>query len=302
VPGVIARDTATLAAALAVPGDGWRADTNGDLRGKRIGILRRFDRKDPWDPADADTQKVFAQAIAVMRGAGADMIEDVALDDFDARLGPEFLKGFARRVDAALATFPAARRNWRDVCRSERIRPEWSAKECEAVGVASPRQERQAVDRIASNQRDVVAVMDRLRLDALLYPVDGRGGARSDESPDITCFIAGASGLPAAAFPIGLDPRGLPVGLELLGRPQADEALVAMMAEFEAARGPLPPASRTAGRAELARLDIARQNELHLRLGWSAFRSRRGSDLGALAPAKFRALTEALVTSALAGR
>lgn len=51
VPGVIVRDTPTLRSALAVAGDGWRTDVEGDLRGKRIGILRRFDRKDPWAPA-----------------------------------------------------------------------------------------------------------------------------------------------------------------------------------------------------------------------------------------------------------
>jgi amidase len=302
VPGVIARDTPTLRSALAVTGDGWRPDIEGDLRGKRIGILRRFDRKDPWAPADADTQRLFAQAITLMRAAGAEIVENVALDDFDARLGPEFLKGFGRRVDATFATFPAARRDWRDVCTSRRIRPEWSAEECEAAGASSPEEERQAVDRIAGNQRNAVAAMDRLRLDALLYPVDGRGGARSDESPDITCFVASAAGLPAAAFPIGLDARGLPVGLELLGRPRADEALVAMMAAFERARGPLPPAPHAPGRADLARLDIARQNELRLRLGWSAFHTRRGTETGALAPDQFRALAEKLVQSALVGR
>jgi hypothetical protein len=143
--------------------------------------------------------------------------------------------------------------------------------------------------------------MDALRVDALLYPVDGRGGARGDESPDITCFIASAAGLPATAFPIGLDSRGLPVGLELLGRPRSDEALVAMMAAFERARGPLPPPPRAPGRADLARLDIARQNELRLRLGWTAFHSRHGADLGALAPSGFRTLAEGLVKSALAG-
>jgi amidase len=302
VPGVIARDTPTLRAALAVVGDGWRTDVETDLRGKRIGILRRFDRKDPWAPADADTQKLFAQAIALMRGADADIIEDVALDDFNAQLGPDFLKGFARKVDAAFESFPAGRRNWRDLCTSGRIRPEWSAEECETAAASAPALEQQAVDQIAGNQRNAVTLMDRLQLDALLYPVDGRGGARSDESPDITCFIAGASGLPAAAFPVGLDARGMPVGLELLGHPYADEALVAMMAAFERIRGPLPPARRVPGRADLLRLDIPRQNELRLRLGWSAFRSRHGSDLGALAPAKFRALTDTLVRSAVTER
>jgi aspartyl-tRNA(Asn)/glutamyl-tRNA(Gln) amidotransferase subunit A len=306
VPGVIARDTAALRMALAVAGDGWRADmaAAGGLQGKRIGILRRFDRKDPdrkdiWAPADSDTQKIFAQAIAVLRAAGADIVDDVALDDFDARLGPAFLKGFARKVDATFATYPGAQRNWADVCTSERIRPEWSAKECLEVGATSAREEQQAVEQIASNQRSTVAVLDRSQLDALLYPVDGRGGARAEESPDITCFIAGASGLPAAACPVGLDARGLPVGLELLGRPQADETLVAMMAAFEIARGPFPRAKPISANADLATLGIPRLNELRLQLGWRAFCSRRGTDLGALEPAGFRALTDETVRSAL---
>jgi amidase len=302
VPGVIARDTTTLRSALAVAGDGWRSDVEGGLRGKRIGILRRVDRKDPWAPGEADVQQLSVLAIALMGSAGAEIVEGVALDDFDARLGPEFLKGFGRRVDAAFETYPTARRNWREVCTSGRIRPEWSARECMAIAAPSAPQEQQAAARIADNQRKVIAVMDRLRLDALLYPVDGRGGARSDQSEHITCFVASSTGLPAVAFPAGLDARGLPVGLELMGRRNADEALVAMMGAFETARGPLPRAGRVPGRADLAALDIARQNELRLRLGWSAFRSRRGKDIGMLAPGLFRALTEETVKSAIAGR
>lgn len=60
--------------------------------------------------------------------------------------------------------------------------------------------------------------------------------------------------------------------------------------------------SRTPGRADLAALDIPRVNELHLQIGWRAFGSRRGKDIGALAPARFRALTEETVKSALARR
>jgi hypothetical protein len=95
---------------------------------------------------------------------------------------------------------------------------------------------------------------------------------------------------------------GLPVGLELLGRPQSDETLVAMMAAIEAARGPLPRPRRDAGQPNLAAIDIARQNELRLRLGWRAFHSRRGTNLGALTPEKFRTLTQELVESVSSGR
>jgi Asp-tRNA(Asn)/Glu-tRNA(Gln) amidotransferase A subunit family amidase len=245
---------------------------------------------------------VFARGIALMRDAGAEIIDNVALDDFNAQLGVQFLKGFARKVDAGFAMFPGARRNWADVCTSQRIRPEWSASECVDIAASAPAQEQQAVDQIAGNQRGIVAVLDRLRLDALLYPVDGRGGAHNDESSDIACFLAGASGLPAAAFPIGLDERGLPVGLELLGRPLSDESLVAMMAALEQARGPFPKPKPIPVRADLAALDIPRLNELHLRLGWSAFRMRHGEDLGALTPEKFRALTRELVQSAVGKR
>jgi hypothetical protein len=106
-------------------------------------------------------------------------------------------------------------------------------------------------------------------------------------------------GLSAAAFPVGLDARALPVGLELLGRPMSEEALVAMMAAFEQVRGPFPRPKPIPARADLTALDIPRVNELHLRLGWSAFRTRHGKDLGALAPEKFRALTDEVVQTAV---
>ena len=301
VPGVIARDAATLRGALAVVGDGWQdaVARTGTLAGKRIGVLRRIARSDPWAPGDADVQKVFTQAIALLRTAGAEIVEDVALPDFDPRLGSGFLKGFARKVDTVLASYPAVRRSWSDICTSHRVRPEWTARQCEEAGAAAPRLEQQAVEQIAANQHRTVATMEKLRLHAILYPVDGRGGARNDESPGMTCFIAGASGLPSAAFPVGLDGRGLPIGIELLGRPQSDEMLVAMLAAYEAARGPFPRPAPAAGNPDLAALDIPRQNALRLRLGWSAYRTRRGNDLGALAPERFRALTEDLVKHAL---
>jgi hypothetical protein len=52
-----------------------------------------------------------------------------------------------------------------------------------------------------------------------------------------------------------------------------------------------------AGRRQISRLDIAGRNELRLWLGWTPF--DHGAGLGALAPAKFRALTEEVVKSAL---
>jgi Asp-tRNA(Asn)/Glu-tRNA(Gln) amidotransferase A subunit family amidase len=295
VTGAIAKDVPTLALGLATLTDDWRKDAasaGGALRGKRVGVLRRYNGKDPWSVADADMRARLAEAIARMKGQGAQIVENVSIVGFDDRLGIEFLKGFAPKVDAIFASYSGPRRLWRDVCTSGLIRPEWTAKQCLDAGASSLRRERVAVRRISANRDRLVSLMNRMKLDAILYPTDARGGAREDVSNSITCFIAGSSGLPSAAFPIGLDARGMPIGLELLGRPGSDEALLAMMAEFEVARGPLPPARRAQGRSDLSTLTPAAQNKLRLTLGERAFKSRHKQSLGDLEPARFRALTE----------
>lgn len=298
VTGAIGKDVPTLRKGLSVLNDNWSSEQAGrdeGLRGKRIGILRIFDGKDPWAVADADTRAKLNRAIALMRAQGGEIVDRVALNVFDTRMGPEFLKGFGARADRAFSQYPAPYKTWNDVCGSRLIRPEWSARECRAAGASSPRLERVAVRRIADNRSRIISLMNRLKLDAILYPTDGRGGARADTSPNITCFIAGSSGLPAGAVPMALDLRGMPIGIEWIGRPNSDEMLVAIMAAFEAARGPLPGPARGAGNERLSRLDIPQQNAIRHEIGLRAFKSRKKQDLGDLEPARFRALTDAVV-------
>lgn len=311
--GAIAKDVPTLRTALSSVGDNWRGQqaSNPDgLRGKRIGILRRFNGKDPWSAADADTRGKLAQAIAQMRAQGAQIVDRVAIVSFDTRMGPEFLKGFAEKVNRDFARYSTerqtwARKTWVDVCNSGLIRPEWTARQCRDAGASSPWRERVALRRIGNNRSRLMALMDRNRLDAIVYPTDGRGGAREDVSDHITCFIAGSSGLPSAAAPMAVDGRGMPIGIEWLGRPGSDEVLVAMMATFEKARGPLPAPKRSDGNKDLAKLDLARQNEVRHAIGLAAFKSRKADKkqpLGDLEPARFRALTEETIKSLEAKR
>ncbi|MBI4419222.1 MAG: hypothetical protein HY560_00190, partial [Gemmatimonadetes bacterium] len=41
-------------------------------------------------------------------------------------------------------------------------------------------------------------------------------------------FVLSMTGLPVASVPCGLDPRGLPVGLQIVGKPQGEEAVLAL--------------------------------------------------------------------------
>ena len=196
-PGLIAKDSAMLRAGLSVLSDQWKSDdaaAKDALRGKRIGVLRRFNGKDPWTAADPDTRARVERAFALIRAQGAELVDPTAIVGFDVRLGPEFLYGFGRQVDRIFASYPGVRRDWRDVCMSGRIRPEWTAKQCIDAGAPAPRKERAAAHRIEENRLRLVSLLDRLKLDAIIYPTDGRGGPRANPSDHITCFIAGIPG------------------------------------------------------------------------------------------------------------
>lgn len=52
-----------------------------------------------------------------------------------------------------------------------------------------------------------------------------------------SCFYITMSGLPAISVPAGFTPEGLPVGLQIVGRPQADFAVLEIAHAFESARG-----------------------------------------------------------------
>ncbi|MCC6778321.1 MAG: hypothetical protein IT537_17055 [Hyphomicrobiales bacterium] len=109
-------------------------------------------------------------------------------------------------------------------------------------------------------------------------------------------FINGVPGV------IARDTDTLRAALAVVGdgwRTDADETLVAMMGAFESARGPFPRPPQRSGDDTLTQFDVPRQNALHTMIGWRAFLTRRGNDLGALAPERFRLLTQESVRSAL---
>ncbi len=90
----------------------------------------------------------------------------------------------------------------------------------------------------------MLAEMERLRLDALVYPTIRRVAARvGDSQPGSSCQLSAHTGMPALAIPAGWS-AGLPVGMELLARPFDDARLLAFGYAFEQANDlRRPPAS-----------------------------------------------------------
>lgn len=294
-PGLIARDLPTLARGLAVLDPTWRsalAAPPADLRGRRLALLARAGGLDlaPLSPAASG---VLLQAAALLRAAGAEVIEGLVVPGLDIRLSPDVVKGSARRIDAQLARYPGSRRSWNDICGSGRLPPEWSPAECRTLMATDPPAEARARRQMAANRALLEQTLRERRLDGLLFLPDRRGGARRDPSPAITCMVSSTSGLPAVALPLALDARGMPVGLEILGAAGQDETLVAIAALLESRRGPLPPPAP--GGSLVPPLALSDHNRLVPLLGWQAWRGRAGAALGDLEPARFRALTRDLL-------
>jgi amidase len=203
------------------------ADPSG-LSGRRIGILP-FTLNQEYD-------KLLAAAVHGMEANGVEVVDvelpattgvGQAFDEFDTAL------------NSYLASQPGAPvRSVSELADFYRANPE-----LDYVGFHSFT-ELTSIDTDAHRAslrerpifRDkVVALMDQLDLDAIVYP-ESRAGAPiigANQEP-WGCNWAPHGGLPALGVPIGFTSEGLPFGLELMGRPFAEETLIAMAAGYEA--------------------------------------------------------------------
>ncbi|OUL37835.1 amidase [Nostoc sp. T09] len=105
----------------------------------------------------------------------------------------------------------------------------------------------QAVAQMQMVARQIVAFFNTV--DVLVLPVylhsPIRVGEWADLSPEETfqniinwvapCPPANATGQPAIALPVGFDSNGLPISVQLVGKPGAEETLISLAAQLEAA-------------------------------------------------------------------
>ena len=91
------------------------------LRGKRIGIIRKISKLDTFKDMPQDTQSVFQKSLKKMQEMGATIIPDIYLSELD--LDRKFNEAGEREdINAYLASYPAVRKNYRDICESDRTR------------------------------------------------------------------------------------------------------------------------------------------------------------------------------------
>jgi Asp-tRNA(Asn)/Glu-tRNA(Gln) amidotransferase A subunit family amidase len=230
----------------------------GALDGARIGVLRAL--VDTGD-ADADVIRVFERAVADLRNAGAEIVDDFAIANLQAHLdASNFCMRFRYDMRLYLESLGEAApiRDVVEVLASGEYHP-YIKDRLERFGTfpatVHPRDWDPPCPDYADHPgrqsylADVVASMDAAGVDAIVYPSwtsppAHLAGAVEDYRGDNSQLVAPATGLPAVSVPMGYTHGGLPAGLQILGRAYSEGLLFGLAYAYEqATRHRVPPAA-----------------------------------------------------------
>ena len=228
------------------------------LAGARIGVAREC-----YFGYSEHADLVVNRAIEIMRGAGATIVDpadiptakvmadsptvrDVLLYEFKADLNAYL----AERRDPSIATLA-------DViafneAHTDEEMPYFRQELCEQAEAKGPLTDEAYLEALATNQRlsrdeGIDAVMDALKLDALMAPTaapafvtDPINGDRRLGSSSTPAALAG---YPLLSMPAGYTPFGLPVNLTLMGRAWSEPTLLRLAFALEQRLPPRRPPS-----------------------------------------------------------
>jgi Asp-tRNA(Asn)/Glu-tRNA(Gln) amidotransferase A subunit family amidase len=227
------------------------------LEGRRIGVLRAL-----VDTGDADPQviQLFEEAVADLRGAGAEIVGDFVIDNLQAHVDTDnFCARFRYDMHVYLESLgdDAPIHDVMDVLESGDYHPyvkdrlEYFAK---APADIHPRDWDPPCPDFPDHPgrqaylADVVASMDKARVDAVVYPTWSNPPAHlanpvEEYRGDNSQLVAPATGLPAVTVPMGYTHGSLPAGLQILGRPYSEGLLFGLAYAYEqSTRHRVPPA------------------------------------------------------------
>ena len=253
VAGEDANDPVTAASRGRREADYRRFVVSGGLRGARIGVLRQAYDRPTIDP---EVVAVFRTALDAMRAAGATIIDSARVADLDSimalgrsgcnRFRADLEGYFAKRGEGAPVRTVEA------ILRSGSYHPLAQVRLQAAQAVVLPPDSLPGC-RVRSMMRDrlaaaVTALMDSLKLDALVYPtwsnVPRLIGDLNTPHGDNSQLFSPLTGFPAITVPMGYT-RGntLPAGITFYGRAWSEGTLITLTYGFElATRHRRPPA------------------------------------------------------------
>ncbi len=221
-------------------------DRNG-LRGAVIGVLRQAYER---DTTDSEIVRVFMAAVEDLRRAGATIVDPAKVAALDEARKQQRDTGSCMGFKYDLNGFLAIRRgrvpvgNLSQIIQSGRFHPSVqrrleTADKAVENGPASPACQAEQIYRDKVREA-VVGTMDRLKLDAFVYPTWSNPprliGDLNTPHGDNSQFFSPVTGFPAINVPMGFTRGGtLPIGMTIYGRPWSEPTLLRFAYAYEQA-------------------------------------------------------------------
>lgn len=216
------------------------------LKGARVGILTQAYLTPTTDP---EILGVFAAALSDLRHQGATVVEAVTIDSLDAwqKASAGNCFPFKRDLNAWLASHGnrVPVKTLADIIASGKFHPtiEGSLRAGQAVPDGNPDDTPDCRKEEAFRARLRLAVqetMDRLKLDALIYPTwsnpPRKIGDLNTPHGDNNQLFSPSTGFPAVTVPMGYTVGDrLPAGLQFFGRPWQESVLFRLAYGYEQA-------------------------------------------------------------------
>ncbi len=211
------------------------------LKGTRIGVMRQLTDTN----IHPEIKQLFEQALVDMTQAGAQLV-DVTITDFDSLRTNQWCADFRTDVEDYLRTFVKrdTLKTLEDIIRvggySDIVRDRLTYQQTHTGRPTHPEIPcgDAFTDPLRIRYRQAIeAEMDRLHVDALVYPswnyppalVGDAKGYKGDNSQ----LIAPATGQPAFTVPMGFTTGNLPAGLQFLGRMFDEPTLIRLVYSYE---------------------------------------------------------------------
>ena len=245
IVGVDPADPRSAAAQTRIPPTYTAFLDKAGLKGARIGVLRQaLKLQDGVDPRVA---RLFETAIADLRTAGAEIVDDFTVSGFErfprppqtpARSKADWENYFAYEGP----TFPVKTvAELRDAPSGKGVHPLHAARVAEIAAITkSPEEDPATVKGRKDEQmyRDAFgAAMDAARVDALVFPVwtfpPKINGDRGQTPQGQLTFIGSATQWPVVVVPMGFVDENLPIGFQFFGRPWTEGQLIRFAYAYE---------------------------------------------------------------------
>jgi Asp-tRNA(Asn)/Glu-tRNA(Gln) amidotransferase A subunit family amidase len=213
------------------------------LKGTRIGVLRELSNNNP----DPEVLSLFEQSLLDMRKLGAEIVDTIAIPNFNSLKESQWCVEFREDVETYLATYVKndTIKTIEDIVRIG-TKSEYAKRQLGFFGSNSGRMGNPEITcsglyddikRVAFREA-IEKRMDELELDAIVYPTWNNKPAKISTfekgyKGDNSQIIAPHTGQPAFTVPMGFTKRNLPAGLQFLGRMYDEPTLIKLVYSYE---------------------------------------------------------------------